>query len=1215
MSDRPIDTAIDLAGLSSTAKRAPPECVPREQAQQVRTIFPLSYTQRGLWTVHQDNPDGAAYHVAFAIRVFSHVSIAALRKAIQSLVDRHPALRTTFTLQNGEPVQVIHAAQEVAFEERAVDGKTVDAEVRRDYERPFDLEAGPLMRATLFRIEPERSVLIINIHHLVFDGWSLWILLSELGELYEAASGDRKLPLQQIQHTYEDFVRWQADLLESERGQQLWNFWRERLSGELPPLDLPTDHPRRMVRATRASTHLFDLPLGLTDEWKRFSRQESCTPFHTLLAAWSVLLYRYTGQTDIVIGVPMTGTARGLDAFNRVVGCFVNPVPVRIDLSGNPGFRVLLARARSALLGALEHQDYPFALLVEKLKIARNHGRSPVFQVAMIYQKPQADNRLLDLLVPSAAQRRVNLGGLLVEPYQLAQQEGQFDITLEVLECEGLVFALKYDRDLFEPATVERLARHYRTLLESILDDADKPIGELTILPAQELLALLADTHLTAADFQREQCVHQIYEARATRVPDAIALVCGNLEITFGELNARANGLARQLESLGVRPDVPVGICASRSIEMVTGMLAILKAGGAYVPLDPSFPEDRLAWMIEDSGIRIVLTESALQQQVRDCGASIVLLGGHTFGEELDTDVQPSHLAYVIYTSGSTGRPKGVMVEHRQISNFFSAMDARLEYTQSATFLAITTICFDISVLEIFWALTRGFKVVLQGDAGSYFSKASEMAAKPLEFSLFYFANDGAGPARDRYRLLLEGAKFADTHGFSAVWTPERHFHSFGGLYPNPSVAGAALAAVTERIHIRAGSVVLPLHSPIRVAEEWSVVDNLSDGRVGLSFASGWNSNDFVLAPQNYEHRKTALTAGIETVRRLWRGETLEFPDHRGDAIAVQTSPRPIQTELPFWLTSAGDPDMIRNAGRIGANLLTHLLGQSFEQLEKSIALYRQARREAGHPGDGHVTLMLHTFVGTDPDAVRETVRKPFCDYLRSSTGLMSNMARSAGIDATLEQFSEGDWDALLSRAFDRYFGSSGLFGTPHGCVEVVDKLQRLGVDELACLIDFGVDGDVVLGNLTHLDDLRRLVNERSVAKCDRFSIAAHIRRHGVTHLQCTPSLARMMLADPETREAFKTLEILLVGGEPLPIDLARSLREAVGGRVFNMYGPTETTIWSSVWDLSNLEDRVSVGTPIANTQFYVLSEHGQLAPTGVPGELHIGGEAVARGY
>ncbi|MFL9906608.1 MupA/Atu3671 family FMN-dependent luciferase-like monooxygenase [Paraburkholderia sp. RL17-337-BIB-A] len=997
MNDRPGDTAIDPNGLSSAAKQAQRGSVLREKAQQARTISPLSYNQRGLWTIHQNNPDGAAYHVAFAAHIVSHIRVPALRKAFQSIADRHPALRTTFTLENGEPVQVIHAAQEVAFEERAVDGKTVDAEVRRDYERPFDLEAGPLMRVTLFRIEPQRSVLLVNIHHLVFDGWSLWILLSELGELYEAARGEGELPPQQIRHTYVDFVRWQADLLESERGQQLWNFWRERLSDELPVLDLPTDHPRRIMQATRGSTHLFDLSSGLTDEWKRFSRQESSTPFHTLLAAWSVLLYRYTGQTDIVVGVPMTGTARGLDAFQQVAGCFVNTVPVRIDLSGNPGFRVLLARVRSALLGALEHQDYPFPLLVERLKIARDHGRSPVFQVAMIYQKPQADNWLMDLLVHSAAQRRVNLGGMLLEPYQLAQQEGQFDITLEVMEYEGLVCALKYDRDLFEPATIERLAQHYRTLLESILEDAGKPIGELAILPAQELVALLADVHLTADDSQREQCMHQTYEARAARVPKEIALVCGKREITFGDLNARANGLARRLESLGVRPDVPVGICASRSIEMVTGMLAILKAGGAYVPLDPSFPEDRLAWMIEDSGIRVVLTESALQQQVQDCGASIVLLGEHTCGEQLDTDVRPCHLAYVIYTSGSTGRPKGVMVEHRQVSNFFSAMDARLEPGPPATFLAITTISFDISVLEIFWALTRGFKVVLQGDASDYFSKTSEMAAKPLEFSLFYFANEGAGAARDRYRLLLEGAKFADVHGFSAVWTPERHFHSFGGPYPNPSVAGAALAAATERIHIRAGSVVLPLHSPIRVAEEWSVVDNLSDGRVGLSFASGWNSNDFVLAPQNYEHRKLALTKGVETVRRLWRGETIEFPDHQGNAIAVQTLPRPIQAELPFWLTSAGDPETIQNAGRIGANLLTHLLGQSFEQLEKSIALYRQARREAGHPGDGHVTLMLHTFVGADLDAVRETVRKPFCDYLRSSSGLMSNMARSAG--------------------------------------------------------------------------------------------------------------------------------------------------------------------------------------------------------------------------
>ncbi len=345
-----------------------------------------------------------------------------------------------------------------------------------------------------------------------------------------------------------------------------------------------------------------------------------------------------------------------------------------------------------------------------------------------------------------------------------------------------------------------------------------------------------------------------------------------------------------------------------------------------------------------------------------------------------------------------------------------------------------------------------------------------------MDFSLFYFASDEGDYAqvegREKYRLLLEGARFADDHDFSAVWTPERHFHAFGGMFPSPSVAASALSMVTKRVGIRAGSVVLPLHNPVRVAEEWSLVDNLSDGRVGISFASGWQPQDFAIAPDAYADRHQRMFAGIETVRALWRGETRQSLGGDGKPVTFGTRPRPVQHELPTWVTAGGTPETFRRAGEIGANILTHLLQQSIEQVRERLDIYRKAWQEAGHPGvSGTVTLMLHTFVADDERYVRSVVHEPFKNYLKGAVGLFGAVAPK-GVDvATL---SPSDFDALAEHAFDRYFESSGLFGTPESCMPMVERLRQIGVTELACLIDFGIAADTVLAGLPWLDELRR---------------------------------------------------------------------------------------------------------------------------------------------
>jgi natural product biosynthesis luciferase-like monooxygenase protein len=594
----------------------------------------------------------------------------------------------------------------------------------------------------------------------------------------------------------------------------------------------------------------------------------------------------------------------------------------------------------------------------------------------------------------------------------------------------------------------------------------------------------------------------------------------------------------------------------------------------------------------------------------------------------------------VIYTSGSAGKPKGVMVEHRNVVNFFAGMEDRLGQDEPGAWLAVTSISFDISVLELFWTLAHGFKVVLYGgadQAGSVGSAGTLAAVKstgePIDFSLFYFACDESEKGHDKYGLLLEGAKFADANDFLAVWTPERHFHAFGGLYPNPSVASAAIATLTNRVRIRAGSCVLPLHSPIRIAEEWALVDNLSNGRVGISFASGWQPNDFVIAPEAYEERGRILHEGIKTVRALWRGEKIAFDGPKG-IVEIQTLPRPVQPELPFWVTAAGNPDTFRMAGEIGANLLTHLLGQSVEELGRKLRVYRDAWHQAGHKGAPCVTLMLHTFVSDDEVYVRAQVEQPLKNYLRTATDLLKKYASAfpafrngerAGVndtDGIFRALSAEDMDTLLDHAFHRYYETSGLFGTPESCLAMVKRLQDLGVDEVACLIDFGCPSDTVLANLPWLNELRKLAlrrparPSRTVSVQEDHTIPALMERHQVTHLQCTPSMATMLMMDHRARERLRHLKAMMVGGEAFPAALATDLQGLVAGRVLNMYGPTETTIWSSTHRLEGpVNGSVPLGTPIANTQFYVVDDHMQPLPAGVPGELVIGGHGVGRGY
>jgi len=990
------------------------------------------------------------------------------------------------------------------------------------------------------------------------------------------------------------------------------------------------------------------------------------------LAAWVVVLNRYTGNRDVV--------------FNVVQSAGV--APLRVQLEEGASVKSLVDSIASQMSARASH-------LPQDASAAWHWaGRSDVPETA-------------------TEVRFINASAADAPP---ADVPVLMDVDVQAGACSLTVDAPSFTSDAFD-----RLLAHVTTSLAAIANAYKSAPGEsvdqIDMLPAEEKEQLLFAWNDTSVAYDATP-IHTQFEQQVDVTPDARALAFRGVTLTYAELNTRAAQIATVLQQNGVTVGDRVGICLPRSLDMVATLLGVLKTGAAYVPLDPEYPASRIAFMMEDAGLACIATTSTIDIARGNRGRGCPFVAVDQITDSALSSVRPvpvdaDDIAYVIYTSGSTGTPKGVMVTHGNVANFFAGMDDRIvrHADRPNVWLSVTSISFDISVLELFWTLSRGFEVVLQsagrtqvagsaavenhrreavsatanstsrGDSGPNSLSAQEREIdRPMAFSLFYFSSDekldapGATATR-KYQMLLDGAAFADRNGFEAVWTPERHFHDFGGLYPNPSVISAAIAARTEKVQIRAGSCVSPLHHPVRIAEDWAVVDNLSNGRVGISFAAGWQPNDFVLQPQNFADRKALMFDQIEDVRALWRGGSRTYDGPTGDPVEVQTLPRPVQTELPVWITAAGNPETFRMAGEGGYNILTHLLGQSVDELTEKLAIYRKAWKDAGHSGVGQATLMLHTFVGDDEASVKAAVREPMKSYLRSSIALIKKAAwsfptfknRTTDLSGgfSLEGLSDEEIDGVLDYAFERYYNNSGLFGTPAQCMERVAEVAAAGVDEIACLLDFGLPAETVVEHLPHLRKVKEASdvqssedapdamahaqgdghstgvqtvpsaapsqNARSESALTHVSattshvssteflpsptIPESIAAYGVTHLQCTPSQARMLVADADTRTALSGLSHMMVGGEAFPPDLARTLRDLVQGRVTNMYGPTETTIWSSTWDIGAFDGSVPIGRPIANTSIYILDDALRPVPIGVAGDLWIGGDGVTRGY
>ena len=707
-------TVADIARHIATVLQA----MPIVSEQSLRSVprdspLPLSYAQQRLWFLEQLGLSRHAYNLLEAIRLDGPLQVAGLERSFQEIVRRHEVLRTTFTDVAGWPLQVIWPP--TAFPLSIVDlhdppegerERQLYTLVQAEVQRPFDLGQGPLIRASLVRLTDVEHVLLLMMHHIVSDGWSHGVFWGELVELYNAFTTGQPSRLPPLSIQYVDFVHWQQQWLQGEGLNTQLAYWKQQLAGA-PMLQLPTDHQRPAVQTFRGARHSLTLSLPLTQALRTLSQQHGVTLFMTLLAAFQTLLHRYTGQDDIVVGTLIANRNRA--EFEALVGFFVNILVLRTNLSGDPSFRALLARVRKVTLGVYEHQDLPYEKLLEELHPPRDLSRNPLFQVLFVFHNMPGQTP--------------ELPGLIVSPLEIDPGTARFDVTLEFWETpEGLRGRFEYSTDLFEAATIARMAGHLRTLLEGIVADPEQRLSRIPLLTADERHRVLMEWNTTTATYLDDQCIHNVFETQVARTPDAIAVVCGDESLTYCELNRSANQVAHYLRALGGGPEVVVGLCIERSLAMVKGLLGILKAGAGYLPLDPTYPSERLAFMLEDAQPSVVLTQEHLAAGLPSNGAQIVCLDVHwpTIAQYSDhnpvSGATADTVAYLLYTSGSTGQPKAVLGVHRATLNALAWMWQAYPFASHEVCCQKTSMSFGDSMQELWGPLLQGIPIVLIPD-------------------------------------------------------------------------------------------------------------------------------------------------------------------------------------------------------------------------------------------------------------------------------------------------------------------------------------------------------------------------------------------------------------------------------------------------------------------------------------------------------------------
>ena len=736
--------------LQLLGQRAAPDLIEPIQGDG---SMPLSFMQERLWFLVQMYPNAVAYNLPNAHRMNGRLDIHALRRALNTIVTRHEALRTTFHRVGDKGEQRVEAQSSIELDfldisDRDHPQSEADRIARAQANAPFDLQSGPLLRCKLLRFSAEDHLLIWTIHHIITDGWSSMIFLRELKALYEENAGGPKANLPELPVQYADFAHWERRRLENNAIQEQLDYWRDHLGGHHSVLELPTDLPRPPVFSYRGNFQAFSLSKSLVRDLRQLAQGSGTTLFMALLTAFKVLLYRYSGQTEICVGSPIARRDRA--EIENVIGCFINSLPLLSEVSGELSFLEFLQRVRETCAGAFRYQDVPFEKLIEIIDPVRDTSRTPLFQVMFIFHVQ--DSRKV-----------TSLGDVHLTPIDYHTAGTKVDLTLELKETDaGLEGFFEYSTDLFEPETIQRMAKHFAVLLEGAVAAPEAALSQLPLLSTEERVQLLSEWNATDVQYPSDRGVHELFGVQAQATPSAVAVSCCGKSLSYAELDARSNQLSHYLRSRQIRTEMLVAICLDRSLEMLVALLGVLKAGAAYVPLDPSFPVERLEFMLQDAQVSLLLSESQLQSVLPPTDAPVVcldlewdLIAGQS-AETLSVAIDPQQLAYVIYTSGSTGKPKGVQIPHQALTNFLLSMVREPGVTGDDVLLAVTTLSFDIAGLELYLPLIVGGQVVIASrqDASDGHrlaqciaeSRASVMQATPATWRLLFEAGWSGQP-------------------------------------------------------------------------------------------------------------------------------------------------------------------------------------------------------------------------------------------------------------------------------------------------------------------------------------------------------------------------------------------------------------------------------------------------------------------------------------
>jgi len=823
-------TIAELAQLIEMNREREPN---DQLAQTIQPIsrqqkLPLSYFQEQLWFLVQVNPDIPFYNESTAIHIKGELNVAALSQSFNAIIKRHEILRTTFTIVDGEPVQNVIALPPT-FKLPIVDLRKVPDEKREaaalrlaneHAKQLFDLTQAPLVRAILVQMDETQFRLFATAHHIIADGFCLYnIFMQELISFYKVFSTGESLRLPELPIQYADFAGWQRQ----QTFEDELSYWKTVLGNNPPMLQLPTDHSRPVKPTFRGAKQKLTLSQNLTTKLKQLDQQEGVTLFMTLLATFNTLLYRYTGQDDMIIG--SVADCHNRSELENVMGYFVNTLVLRTDMSGNPTFKQLLARVREVTLGAYSHHDLPFQKLVEVFNPARNSNQNPFFEVALTLEPP----------VMSALDSDWKL-------YQyddgIDTDTARFDLSLSFEErTNEIIGRIEYSTDLFEAATIERMIGHFQTLLEGIVTNPQQRISELPLLTERERHQLLVEWNDTQTDYPKDKCVHQLFEDQVETTPSAVAVVFGDQQLSYRELNTKANQLAHYLQTLGVKPEVLVGICVERSIEMVVGLLGILKAGGAYLPLDPAYPTARLAFMLEDAQVQVLLTQSSLKEGLPETQTQVVCLDveaemlSQYRSENLISGITPTNLAYVIYTSGSTGNPKGVAIGHSNVVALLDWSKTIFTLEQISGTLLSTSLNFDVSVFELFVPLSRGGKIILVENILSLSTlseKAGVIMVNTVPSAMKELIKINGVPASVRV-INLAGEPFSPqlVQELYRIKTIQQVFNIYG---PTEDTVYATFTLLSQSPHEK-----LTIGRPITNAQTYILDHNLEQVPIGVS--------------------------------------------------------------------------------------------------------------------------------------------------------------------------------------------------------------------------------------------------------------------------------------------------------------------------------------------------------------------------------------------